>query len=126
MSCGCQTFQICVAGKTYNAFIALDPRGGFLSGQYLDENLISQPLTAGSFSWGSCALVTDDVYRIVQPLVAGDNIINHPLNKIPVEVEVRDATTGAIVQIRTINETATSVTIVAAVSMASVKISIDA
>jgi hypothetical protein len=67
-----------------------------------------------------------DVFRAVQPLVAGDNIVTHNLGSAAVEVEVRDAVTGGLVSLRTKNESSTSITLVAAVPMSSVRISIDA
>lgn len=126
MSCGCETREVCMGGRTYNVHIQLDPRGNFVSGVYLDENLVNQTLAAGTFQWGACAVQTNDVRRFVQPLVVGNNIITHLLGFAPVEVEVRNNSTGALISARVVAETTNTVTINVPVAVASARISIDA
>lgn len=127
MSCGCETYEICVGGRTYFANIMLAPNGTFMSGQYIDENLVRQDLTAGTFQWGACQVnPTVDVFRVIQPLVAGNNVIAHPLGLSPVEVEVRNNATGAEIAVRVVAESLTSVTINVPVAVAAARISIDA
>jgi hypothetical protein len=83
-------------------------------------------MTSTSNNSGSNIVVPrNDVFRVVQPLVAGNNVITHNLGFSPVEVEVRDTITGALVAVRAINETNNSVVLRVAVAMTSVKISID-
>lgn len=127
MSCGCETYEICVGGKTYFANIMLAPNGTFMSGQYIDENLTRQDLIAGTFQWGSCSInPTVDVVRVTQPLVAGNNVITHNLGLSPVEVEVRNAATGAEIAVRVVAETINTVTINIPVAVASARVSVDA
>jgi hypothetical protein len=126
MSCGCDILPVCVGGKSYFASIQYNPRGDFLSGSYLDENLQRIPLTAGSFAFGSCDAIKTDVARITAALVAGNNVITHNLNKSEVEVEVRNAATGADVAVRVIAETLNTVTIFVPVATPIYRISIDA
>jgi hypothetical protein len=129
MSCGCETRQICVGGQTYNAHITLDPRGNFISGIYIDENLATQPISAGVFQWGAC-LVTQtpqaDVVRLIQPLVAGNNVLVHNFGFSSVEVEVRNSTTGAPITARVVAEASNTVTLFVPVAVASARITIDA
>jgi hypothetical protein len=58
--------------------------------------------------------------------VAGNNVITHNLGFSPVEVEVRNAATGAIITATVIAETINSVTIFVPVAVASARITIDA
>lgn len=67
-----------------------------------------------------------DVVRVTQPLVAGNNIVTHNLGFSPVEVEVRNASTGAEIAVRVIAETVNNVTIFVPVAVASARISFDA
>ena len=55
--------------------------------------------------------VQNDVLRIVQPLVAGSNVITHNLGFVPTEVEIRDNITGDEISLRVTAETATTVTL---------------
>jgi hypothetical protein len=173
MSCGCDSLQICVAGKQYEAIIQYGPRGDFISGHYLDNNLVKQPLVAGTFEFGSCLLQPEnelisgalaapvaapadpterklyintttnkithwwngsswlpipqaDVFRVVQPLAAGNNVTAHSLGSAPVEVEVRNAATGATITATVVAEAINSVTIFVPVAVASARISVDA
>jgi hypothetical protein len=81
-----------------------------------------------SLTVGAAGLLTSqaDVVRVTQPLVAGNNVITHNLGFSPVEVEVRNAATGAIITARVIAETINSVTIFVPVAVASARITIDA
>jgi hypothetical protein len=81
-----------------------------------------------SMTVGAAGLLTSqaDIVRVTQPLVAGNNVITHNLGFSPVEVEVRNATTGAIISARVIAETINSVTIFVPVAVASARISTDA
>lgn len=79
----------------------------------------------GTVVIGACPLPVDDVFRIVQPLVVGNNVITHNLGKAPVEIEVRNAATGAEISVSVVAETTTSVTISVPVAVASARISID-
>lgn len=82
--------------------------------------------TGGTVVVGTCLLSVDDVFRVTAPLVAGNNVITHNLGRSPVEVEVRNADTGAEIAVRVVAETTSTVTIFAAVAVASARISIDA
>jgi hypothetical protein len=75
-------------------------------------------------SWKPIVSVPD-VYRIVQPLVAGNNIITHNLNTAPVNVSVRNTVTGGDIAVNVILETANTVVIFVPVAVASARISID-
>jgi hypothetical protein len=81
-----------------------------------------------SMTVGAAGLLTSqaDIVRVTQPLVAGDNIITHNLGFSPVEVEVRNNSTGAEIAVRVVAETINSVTIFVPVAVASARISIDA
>lgn len=126
MSGCCEKLEICVAGKTYFADVMTNIQGAFVSGRYLDENLATQQLVAGGFAFGACSVLPYDVKRFTQPLVAGNNVITHNFGSAPVEVEVRNPTTGAEISVRVIAESATTVTIFVPVAIASARISIDA
>lgn len=80
-----------------------------------------------SLTVGAAGLLTSqaDVVRVSQPLVAGNNVITHNLGFGPVEVEVRNNSTGAEIAVRVIAETINSVTIFVPVAVASARISID-
>lgn len=67
-----------------------------------------------------------DVFRIVQPLVAGNNVITHGLGSAPVEVEVRNAANGAVITHRVVVEAPNAVTISVAVAVGSARVSVDA
>lgn len=79
----------------------------------------------GTVTVGACPLPVDDVFRIVQPLVAGNNVITVPSGTANYEVEVRNAANGAIITARVVAETPTSFTINVAVPVASAKITWD-
>lgn len=80
-------------------------------------------LTLGT---NSIVVQQNDVVRAVQPLVAGNNVITHNLGFAPVEVEVRNNATGALISALVTAESTNSVTINVAVAVASARISIDA
>jgi hypothetical protein len=126
MSCGCDVLPICKGGKTYYASIQYGPRGDFLSGSYIDENLAKQSLAAGTFVFGNCDPALYDVVRVTTALAAGNNVITHNLGKAPVEVEVRNAATGALVSVNVVAETANTITLFAPVASPIYRISIDA
>ena len=67
----------------------------------------------------------NDVFRVVQALAAGNNVVTHNLNFAPVEVEVRDNVTGAIITARVVAESTGSVTLFVPVAVAAARISID-
>lgn len=67
----------------------------------------------------------NDVFRVVQPLVAGNNVIVDNAGFTAREVEVRNAATGAEIAVRVVAESTNSVTIFVAVAVASARISID-
>jgi hypothetical protein len=81
-----------------------------------------------SLTHGVNGVVTqqNDVLRIVQPLVAGNNVITHNLGFAPVEVEVRNAATGAIISATVVAESTNSTTVFVPVAVASARISLDA
>jgi hypothetical protein len=81
-----------------------------------------------SLTVGAAGLLTSqaDVVRVTQPLVAGNNVITHNLGFSPVEVEVRNAATGAIITARVIAETLNNITLFVPVAVASARITIDA
>jgi hypothetical protein len=130
MSC-CGPIVVCVGGQAFNAFITYGPRGDYVSGTYIDTNLVKQNLAAGGFTYGACPVPNNpsnsipDLFRVVQPLVAGNNIIAHGLPGIATQVEVRNATTGAVITARVVSEIAGSTTIAVAVAVASARITID-
>ncbi len=68
----------------------------------------------------------NDVFRVTQPLVAGNNVITHNFGFSPVEVEVRNNATGAIITATVIAESTNSVTIFVPVAVALARISLDA
>jgi hypothetical protein len=68
----------------------------------------------------------NDVFRVVQPLVAGNNVITHNFGFSPVEVEVRNNATGAIISARVVAESTNTVTIFVPVAVALARISLDA
>lgn len=68
----------------------------------------------------------EDVVRVVQPLVAGNNTITHNLGVAPVEVEVRNDDTGAIISARVIAENLNDITLLVPVAVASARITVDA
>jgi hypothetical protein len=70
-------------------------------------------------------LQQNDVFRVVQPLVAGNNIIAHNLGFSPVEVEVRNNATGGTISATVVAESTNSVTLFVPVAVASARISID-
>lgn len=67
-----------------------------------------------------------DVVRVVQPLVAGNNVVVHNLGFSPVEVEVRNNATGALISATVVAETINNATIFVPVAVASARISFDA
>lgn len=81
-----------------------------------------------SLTSGVNGIVTqqNDVVRVVQPLVAGNNVITHNFGFSPVEVEVRNNTTGAIISATVVAESTNSVTIFVPVAVALARISLDA
>lgn len=81
-----------------------------------------------SLTVGAAGLLTSqaDIVRVTQPLVAGNNTITHNLGFSPVEVEVRNAATGAIISARVVAETINTVTINIPVAVASARVSVDA
>jgi hypothetical protein len=81
-----------------------------------------------SLTVGAAGLLTSqaDVVRVTQPLVAGNNVITHNFGFSPVEVEVRNAATGAIISARVIAETLNNITLFVPVAVASARITIDA
>jgi hypothetical protein len=70
--------------------------------------------------------ISKDVRRFLQPLVAGNNVIAHVFGSSPVEVEVRNDLTGALISARVVAETINAVTIFVPVAVTSARISIDA
>lgn len=81
--------------------------------------------TGGTVVIGACPLPIDDVFRVVQPLVAGNNVIAVPSGTAVYEVEVRNAANGAIITARVVAETPTSFTINVPVDVASARITWD-
>jgi hypothetical protein len=67
----------------------------------------------------------NDVFRVVQPLAAGNNVITHNFGFAPVEVEVRNNATGAIITATVVAESTNSVTIFVPVAVASARVSLD-
>lgn len=70
-------------------------------------------------------LEVPDTFRTVQPLTAGNNVITHDLGGAPVEVEVRNDATGALISARVVAETATTVTLFVPVAVAAARITVD-
>jgi hypothetical protein len=67
----------------------------------------------------------NDVFRVVQPLVAGNNVIVDNAGFTAREVEVRNTATGAEIAVRIVAESTNSVTIFVPVAVASARISTD-
>jgi hypothetical protein len=81
---------------------------------------------AASFGTNGISSQQNDVFRVVQPLVAGNNVITHNLGFAPVMVEVRNNNAaGAIITHGIVAESTNSVTISVGVAVAMVRISID-
>lgn len=125
MGCACETVMICVSGVTYPATVSYNANGSVRQATYIDRQLQVQTLAPETFTFGACAVLVD-VFRAVQPLVAGNNVITHNLTSAPVEVEVRNNATGAQIAVRVVAETPTTTTIFVPVAVASARISIDA
>lgn len=70
--------------------------------------------------------VQNDVMRLVQPLIAGINVLTHNFGFAPVEVEVRNNANGAIISAQVVAESTNTVTIFVPVAIASARISLDA
>jgi hypothetical protein len=68
----------------------------------------------------------NDVLRLTQPLVAGNNVLTHNFGFAPVEVEVRNNATGAIISARVVAESTNTVTIFVPVAVALARINLDA
>jgi hypothetical protein len=68
----------------------------------------------------------NDVLRLVQPLVAGNNVLTHNLGFSPLMVEVRNNATGAIISATVVAESTNTVTIFVPVAVALARISLDA
>jgi hypothetical protein len=81
-----------------------------------------------SLTSGVNGIVTqqNDVLRLTQPLVAGNNVITHNFGFAPVEVEVRNNATGAIISTTVVAESTNTVTIFVPVAVALARISLDA
>jgi hypothetical protein len=81
-----------------------------------------------SLTSGVNGIVTqqNDVVRLTQPLVAGNNVITHNFGFAPVEVEVRNNATGATISARVVAESTNTVTIFVPVAVALARISLDA
>jgi hypothetical protein len=129
MSGCCERLPICVAGNSFNAFISYNSNGDFLSGYYLDTNLVRQALTPGSFAWGACLVPSRDVKRIDQGLVAGANVISHGMNAepgtFPTEVDVFNNLTNDRIALRVTGYTANTVTLFVPVAVPNVRIMLD-
>lgn len=81
-------------------------------------------VSAGTVSFGECPLELD-VFSTVVPLAAGNNAILHNLNKVEVEVEVRDDATGGIITAVVVSEVLNQVTIYVPVAVAAARIRVD-
>jgi hypothetical protein len=81
-----------------------------------------------SSTYGTNGIISqqNDVFRVVQPLVAGNNVITHGLGYSPVMVEVRNNANGAIISHNVVAESTNSVTISVGVAVAFARISVDA
>jgi hypothetical protein len=81
-----------------------------------------------SLTSGVNGIVTqqNDVLRLTQPLVAGNNVLTHNFGFAPVEVEVRNNATGAIISATVVAESTNTVTIFVPVAVALARISLDA
>jgi hypothetical protein len=67
----------------------------------------------------------NDVFRVVQALTAGNNVITHNLGFAPAMVIVRNNATGSMIDVNVVAETATAVTIYTPVAVTLASISID-
>jgi hypothetical protein len=81
-----------------------------------------------SLTSGVNGIVTqqNDVLRLTQPLIAGNNVLTHNFGFAPVEVEVRNSTTGAVISATVTAESTNTVTIFVPVAVALARISLDA
>lgn len=66
-----------------------------------------------------------DVFRVVQPLVAGNNVITHNLGFSAVSINVYNDATGSIIDHRVVAESTMTTTIFVAVAVAMARISLD-
>lgn len=68
----------------------------------------------------------NDVVRIVQPLVAGNNVITDNAGFVARQIETRDNVTGAVLNLRVVAESTNSFTLFVPVAPANpVRISVD-
>ncbi len=104
--------------------IVYDNDGVPIASYYTTADGTTLDTSTGTVVLGECPL-PDDVFRVVQPLVAGNNTIVHGLNKPEVEVEVRNNVTGAIISARVVTENLNDTVIFVPVAVADARITID-
>lgn len=105
--------------------IVYDNDGVPIASYYTDSMGVTIDTSTGTVTLGECPL-PDDVFRVVQPLIAGNNTIVHAFGKPEVEVEVRNNVTGAIISARVVTENPNDVVLFVPVAVADARISIDA
>jgi hypothetical protein len=69
-----------------------------------------------------CCTVEPDVVQVIQPLLAGNNVISTPTGTAVYEVEVRNHANGNIITAAVVAQTATSFTVNVAVAVAQARI----
>ena len=104
--------------------IVYDNDGVPIASYYTDAAGNTLDTSTGSVKLGECKM-DDDVFRVVQPLVSGNNTIVHGLGKSEVEVEVRNDSTGAIISAIIVTENINDTVIFVPVAVANARISID-
>jgi hypothetical protein len=123
-NCGCTKIKGCANGIPYLEIIT--SVNNVISINFINLNTGTQSSTPPlNYVTGDCKTCKTG-YRIVQNLIAGNNVINHNLNlsNVPVIVETRDNVTGQVIDIRVITETSNNVTIFTTVPYNNVRISI--
>ena len=92
--------------------------------RYTDSaGVIIPAATAANVKPGACCCnVEPDVTQLIQPLVAGNNVITTPLGTPVYEVEVRNNANGNIITAAVVAQTTTSFTINVAVAVAQARI----
>lgn len=122
--CACFTDALGVS-ETLVYSIVYDNDGSPMASYYTDVAGVTVDTSTGSVILGECP-DAEDVFRAVQPLVAGNNTIVHAMGKSEVEVEVRNDLTGALISARVVTENINDVVIFVPVALANARISVDA
>jgi hypothetical protein len=80
---------------------------------------------AASFGTNGVSSQQNDVFRVVQPLVAGNNVITHNGGFAVTQCEVRNNANGAIITHNVVAESTNSITISVGVGVSMARVSLD-